>query len=57
MILVFQDVTIPCFLWQKPYFFKKDYGIGLFVSETDTKDLLEVAKNFINELKNYLNKK
>ncbi|MGQ4874813.1 MAG: HEPN domain-containing protein [Promethearchaeia archaeon] len=33
-----------------------DYGIGFTVTENEAKDLLDIAKNFIQKLKNYLKK-
>ena len=31
-----------------------DYGIGFIVTEEETRDMLETAKNFVQRLKNYL---
>ncbi|MDK2864889.1 MAG: hypothetical protein PWP37_1081 [Thermotogota bacterium] len=31
-----------------------DYGIGFIVTEEEGRDLLETGRNFVQELKNYL---
>ncbi|MGQ4876377.1 MAG: HEPN domain-containing protein [Promethearchaeia archaeon] len=33
-----------------------DYGIGFTINKNEAKDLLDIAKNFIQKLKNYLEK-
>lgn len=33
-----------------------DYGIGISVNETEAKEVLETAQNFVKKLKNYLEK-
>ena len=33
-----------------------DYGVGLIVTEQQAQDLIETARNFVQKLKNYLNK-
>jgi len=33
-----------------------DYGVGFTVTEQQAKDLLQTARNFVQKLKNYLNK-
>jgi uncharacterized protein (UPF0332 family) len=31
-----------------------DYGVGFIITEEEAKDLLEIARNFVQELKNHL---
>jgi len=31
-----------------------DYGVGITITKEETKDLLEIAKSFVQKLKNYL---
>jgi len=31
-----------------------DYGVGFIVTKEEAKDLLEIARNFVQKLKNYL---
>lgn len=33
-----------------------DYGIGFSITEAEARDLLEIAKNFVQKLKDYLKK-